>query len=388
MSNAVFDANIFGNSDDVWIDAPIHYHEHTPKKRQHSVKVVIIGGENTGKTTIAQGMNGFECFDDSVCSFYGSNSGKSHLNGNFSQTFIADMIKRCISSKAIFDTLPKAMRPMYGKDDDNDDNDDINLTLWDTAGYERHEILPPSMLLNGCHVVIMCFSVGDISSVKKIIPLMEHCMRSKVAENCVFMVLGTKIDIYSELYAKMISDTIKAIKINNNSTDRHGERVGPSPTSTLLGYARKEDIKYSPTGLTHLIGEECFTRANKSFFSLIFNDISKIRTKLFDMNDATSRALFAYTSFFCKAACEHNPIYCIMYAVALHMKKRLARTKENEQVFQSSSSSFSGPSTTRERTAVGIITTSKNNNGREGIIKLSERYNDDDEKEKQDQTCC
>lgn len=216
---------------------------------------------------------------------------------------------------------------------------------------------------------------------------MKHCMKSKVAENCVFMVLGTKIDIYGELYTKMISDAIKAIKTNNKSTDRHGERVGPSPTSTLLGHARKEDIKYSPTGLTHLIGEECFTRANKNFFSYVFNDISKIRTKLFEMNDATTCALFAYTSFFCKVACEHNPIYCVMYAIALHMKKRLAHTKENKQASQSS---FFGPPVTRERTATNMTMSNNNNNNnsREGIIKLSERYNDDDEKEKQDQTCC
>lgn len=164
---------------------------------KEELKVVIIGAPNIGKTTIAKNIEKIDynhCNKNNVAPF-----SKSHLLSNslgasalcnYGSTFVADKINFKISG----DLIPIKIGNKNEKIIDKDKT--VSLNVWDTAGYEQYEKKPPSILMNGSNVIIICFTIFEESSLDTAIHLANICKNDyKFKEHCVFMALGTKVDM-------------------------------------------------------------------------------------------------------------------------------------------------------------------------------------------------
>lgn len=305
--------------------------ESSYQRKNIQVKAIIIGGKNVGKTTIANALFHFEKFNDFESM---GSSGRSHVP-QFESTFVADVFRKTLPAPVVFSTMAYDRQPLDGNPYIFR-SDKVEIALWDTAGYELHDTFPPSILLNGSDVVLLCFSIDDVSSLNVIRKLLDHCKKSNVSDHCVYFVMGNKLDVYGELCKNVIS------------------------SKTLRKEGRSKSIKGYPFvfGKHHhvmsvfdsFVDDPCYKEAEELFFSSgVSNELIEVQRILLDSIDdhvnenkfqtvdnlKTSTEhkkrnrdlLFSYTTVFCSQAHTQNPLYCLLYAVAVHLEKRTGYNK-------------------------------------------------------------
>jgi GTPase SAR1 family protein len=382
----------------------------------HTIKAIVIGGKNVGKTTIASAFSSFESFKGSS----GCNSGKSHVP-TFQSTFVADRFNKTLPMGTVLSTLHETRRPAANNPRARR-TDIVNVVMWDTAGYERYDSIPPSFLMNGSQVVILCFSLDDVSSVDKIPELIECCKKSNVDDDCVFFILGTKMDVHG-LYNGAIKHAYEKLK-NNDKTGPFASSL--SKIGLLTGFNGAIDESYfenhdyydcskrpffkeaknnllrSQRGVIDLNGRQTSDLSSDGE-SFVMVDFSNESNSIADGGDkktrrkrrATKEVLFAYTSIFCDGPVLHNPVYCLLYAIAVYIERKtqyhahdggsvlstiLTSTMSTSIAAKQPIVLLEKPSPVRQRTKEGVIKTND---------KVSiDNADDDDARETTINYCC
>lgn len=266
-----------------------------PKK----IKAIIIGDKNVGKTTIADEFNRFDKFEEFNVHF-SYNSGRSHLN-SFNQTFVADTFKKNIPLNLLLDILPKNKRKQLPQ---TNIEESIDLTLWDTAGFEKYDTLPPRLILNGSNVVIICFTCDDMDSFKKAVILLDYCRERIDSKDCVFFVMATKTDTQKTKYDEITKRSYSIISKENF----HGPFINTNFEKTKGGH---DD---STTDDFVLEQSSIYAEMKKSLVNLNNED-----------DFGTNDFLFSYTSIFCRTKSKNNPVFCLLYSIAFYVHKKMKR---------------------------------------------------------------
>ena len=291
------------------------------------IKIIIVGAKNVGKTTIGNALSAFTDFDNAR-SFGGS--GKSHMP-RFQSTFVADVFKKDLKISSLLNALEPNIKDRSRWENLND-NDNVALSFWDTAGYEIHDDLPPTMLLNGASVVMLCFSMDDTESVSKLDRLIEHCARSNVSDDCVYFALGNKLDVFRDLCENAIKSNGDLSNVGKRKNlwqeGKRKKRADKVTSNNVFNREESEPISFL------LGGCDGYARAKLLFFSNAEGSLISFCKKLDEANESARRrpcdakaTLLSFTSSFCDTRSVHNPVYCILYAVALHLEKILPPKK-------------------------------------------------------------
>lgn len=278
------------------------------KKRIHEVKIAIIGPAGAGKTTIARAFHDHRDFDNALTNT-ASNSTHNHLL-RYNKTLGADLFKKRISVETLLsDVVPLSARPREGNPALRE-RDDVNITIWDTAGFERFDAngIPCSLILSGCDVVITCFSCDDSEGIDKAETLLSHLEKSgKLGPHCVHLILCTKADVVIRPHELIRRTTVLLNARNDNGGSFEGSKPHVHDASLFQELISKE--------LFRLDKFEELSRREKS----INSEVGRLKE---------NELLLACTSSFCSdALCTANPIFCILYTVFFHLTLKTNFTK-------------------------------------------------------------
>lgn len=353
------------------------------------IKIVVLGAKNVGKTTIGNALSHFTEFDNNHT--FGS-SGRSHTP-QYKSTFVADVFNK----KMKISTLIDAIRPnekaqnvcicLKG-------NIDLSISFWDTAGYELHDDLPPSMLLNGAAVVLLCFSFDEPSSVDKLKPLLEHCQRSNVSDHCVYFALGHKMDVFRNLCGLMIK---MSTRYNNSNVISDEEQRKSKGKNDHQRWSTRNDYVFTYDPFERFNTDSVFKSfsthieyadVKKTFFDTTESSLEEFRTLLDKLNASSvrdpinsstptiTRSLISFTTCFCNNRSIFNPVYCLLYATAIYLRKSLCNNechhRHKGSKVNTTTTIKEDPKHVKKRTSITTTTRERETNS---TIKLGSSHN-------------
>ena len=172
----------------------------TRSYQTHEIKVAIIGAKEVGKTTIASVFRDqcgqFTVYDPLDDDAEAVEMLKHLDDGTYVKTEGADLFQKTVTMHQISDAMNMQK---FGELCSLMSKDRFKVTLWDTAGFENYGKFPPSNVLRGCNVLLVCFSCVNYDSISKAATLVEYAANSGlVARGCVCMVMGTKVDLLAK----------------------------------------------------------------------------------------------------------------------------------------------------------------------------------------------
>ena len=163
----------------------------------HEIKVAIIGAKDVGKTTIARMFQDFSG-KFQICNCDDCPGETPSLS--YAMTDEADLVTKDVPMEHVYlaadiQRVEDSLEGLRG--------DTVRITLWDTAGFDRYGQFPPSNVLRGCHILVVCFSCLSYDSMGKAAQLVKYAANGGlVSSGCVCIALGTKIDLLTNIHAQ------------------------------------------------------------------------------------------------------------------------------------------------------------------------------------------
>lgn len=186
------------------------------------IKISIIGATDVGKTTIARALKDHKQYDSTANKFIDKLPSPN-------ATYGADVFDMKIPIHSILSTVSPVRRTNIQHQ--FSDNDNVYVNLWDTEGYELHNKLPPPIILNGAHVIIVCFSTSCIKSINKAMELLHHIEKcGNTHKKCVYIALGNKTDL-------MVESVKDLLKFDKNTTTTSNNKNNDTLPSNDLSYS-------------------------------------------------------------------------------------------------------------------------------------------------------